>query len=92
MSNFPGGEKTLSIVLRSNLTRLVMALAFATSLLSASLSRGQYGPFAELPGNWNGDGTITFEDGKEERITCKAVYVVGAEGNELQQNLRGGFN
>jgi hypothetical protein len=87
-SNLLSSYGTASTVIASNRIRFVISLLFGTFLLFATASWAQYGPFAELPGNWNGEGKIVFEDGKHERIACKALYVVGADGNELQQNLR----
>ena len=67
--------------------------AVALSLLATHIY-GQQGaeaastPFAGLSGSWSGGGTVTLSDGANERIRCRAMYVVGNGGNQLQQNLR----
>lgn len=63
-------------------------LGLSLFLLLASPSWAQYGPFAELPGNWSGKGQVTFQDGRKGDIRCTALYVVSAEGNELTQTFR----
>jgi hypothetical protein len=45
-------------------------------------------PFAGLSGSWSGGGTVTLSGGANERIRCRAMYVVGNGGNQLQQSLR----
>ena len=64
----------------------VAAWAIALSLL-ASPSQAQPGPFAGLSGSWAGSGTIGMSDGTRERIRCRASYVVGGDGSNLQQRL-----
>ena len=56
-------------------------------MASVSASYAQTGPFSGLAGNWSGSGTITLDDGSNERIRCRATYAVGAGGNGLNQNL-----
>jgi len=46
------------------------------------------GPFANLGGAWSGTGQISFTDGRTERVRCRADYVVGAAGNQIEQRLR----
>jgi hypothetical protein len=68
-------------------------VAVALSLLATHIY-GQRGaeaastPFAGLSGSWSGGGTVTLSGGANERIRCRAMYVVGNGGNQLQQNLR----
>jgi hypothetical protein len=72
---------------RSRLAAVVVTLIFVCSPLFAQ--RGQQaGPFDGLVGNWSGAGTITLSSGANERIQCRATYVVGSRGAELQQTLR----
>ncbi|HET7886124.1 MAG TPA: hypothetical protein VFL62_07865 [Bradyrhizobium sp.] len=68
------------------------ALFAAATLLAASTwnSTGHTqgaGPFAGMAGVWSGGGTVTLDDGSNERIRCRATYAVGAGGNGLQQSL-----
>ncbi len=45
-------------------------------------------PFANLHGNWTGNGTITLSSGATERIRCRAKYVVENADRNMQQELR----
>lgn len=73
--------------------RFAMAVALALSLL-APQAHGQQraavasSPFSGLSGTWAGTGTVTLGNGEEERIRCRARYVVEAGGNALRQSLR----
>ncbi len=60
----------------------------AALLLFAATANADTGPFAGLAGNWAGGGTVSLGNGSKERISCRATYSVGADGNNLQQNLR----
>src|SRR5579859_7646224 len=53
-----------------------------------TLSSAQTGPFADLEGAWAGNGTISMNDGRTERIRCKAKYFVSPSGSNLDQQLR----
>ena len=63
----------------------------AVALLAASLfnasSHAQSGPFNGLAGVWSGAGTVTLDDGSNERIRCRATYAVGEAGHGLNQTL-----
>ena len=59
---------------------------FAT--LIATATSAWAGPFDSLSGSWSGGGTISMNDGHNERIRCKAVYEVTPSGIILHQNLR----
>ena len=45
-------------------------------------------PFANLHGNWTGNGTITLSSGATERIRCRVKYVVENADRNMQQELR----
>jgi hypothetical protein len=45
------------------------------------------GPFAGLAGTWKGVGKVLNEDGKSERIACRASYTVSSDGINLGQSL-----
>jgi len=45
------------------------------------------GPFLTFDGNWRGSGRVTGDDGKTERITCRASYSVPPSGMALSQSL-----
>jgi hypothetical protein len=62
-------------------------LALSLFLMVGSMSWAQYGPFAELPGNWAGEGQTFSGDKKELQLRCRAIYKVSERGNELTQDL-----
>jgi len=65
---------------------LIAAVAFFVA--SGSFAYAQTGPFAGMAGAWSGSGTITLDDGSNERIRCRAIYAVGGAGNSgLNLNL-----
>ena len=64
------------------------ALVLLLATPAAAQRAGNAGPFAGLAGSWSGSGTITLQNGGEERIRCRATYNVGDGGSSLQQNLR----
>jgi len=53
------------------------AVAFFLATLAAPASYAQSGgPYAGMAGNWHGGGTVTLDDGSNERIRCRAAYQV----------------
>jgi len=56
-------------------------------MLPGAAANAQAGPFAGMAGVWSGNGTITLEDGSNERIRCRATYAVSREGDGLNQSL-----
>ena len=44
------------------------------------------GPFAGMAGNWSGGGTVTLDDGSNERIRCRATYQVGGPNMEHESS------
>lgn len=80
---------------RSPISRAAYALALAAgvALLVAAFAPVSHaqrapGPFAGLAGAWNGSGRIEMQDGKGERIRCRARYSVSQAGEALVQELR----
>ena len=57
------------------------AVAFFMTSVAASTAYAQAsGPYAGMAGKWAGNGTVTLDDGSNERIRCRAVYdVAGAK-------------
>jgi hypothetical protein len=45
------------------------------------------GPFAGLAGTWKGVGKVVKEDGKSEKIACRASYAISPDGINLGQSL-----
>jgi hypothetical protein len=60
----------------------------AALMLPGAAARAQSAPFAGMAGVWSGAGSITLEDGSNERIRCRATYAVSGDGNGLNQSLR----
>jgi hypothetical protein len=53
------------------------AAAFFVTTLAAPAGYAQSsGPYAGMAGNWSGSGTVTLDDGSNERIRCRATYQV----------------
>lgn len=57
------------------------AVAFFMTSVAASTAYAQAsGPYAGMAGSWRGGGTVTLDDGSNERIRCRAIYdVAGAK-------------
>jgi hypothetical protein len=54
--------------------------------LAAPASHAQSGgPYAGMAGRWSGGGTVTLDDGSNERIRCRAVYEVA--GTKMDMSL-----
>src|SRR5260370_39806930 len=72
--------------LLADIRRLIFAVVtLFVALVPGSASYSQSGPFAGMAGNWSGGGTVTLDDGSNERIRCRATYAVGAGGSRLNQ-------
>jgi len=53
---------------------------FMTSVAASTVHAQASGPYAGMAGKWSGGGTVTLDDGSNERIRCRAIYdVVGAK-------------
>ena len=50
------------------------AAAFFMASLARRRPRAVRRPFAGMAGNWAGGGTVTLDDGSNERIRCRATY------------------
>lgn len=62
------------------------AVAFFMGIVSAPASYAQSGgPYAGMAGNWHGGGTVTLDDGSNERIRCRASYQVASP--KMDMNL-----
>ncbi len=53
---------------------------FMTSVAASTAHAQSSGPYAGMAGKWAGGGTVTLDDGSNERIRCRAIYdVAGAK-------------
>lgn len=78
----------MSSRLNGSLAGVALAtLAFLLSFPPTVLAQGPT-PFANLHGNWTGNGTITLSSGATERIRCRAKYIVENADRNMQQELR----
>jgi hypothetical protein len=79
----------MSLRIKSFFGRRMVALVFFAALaLGGAESRAQGSPFTGLAGTWSGTGTIALSNGTNERIRCRATYVVAPSGEGLQSSLR----
>jgi len=62
-------------------TRRLTAVVFFMTTIAAPMAHAQSsGPYAGMAGKWAGGGTVTLDDGSNERIRCRAIYdVAGAK-------------
>ncbi|MBP1297706.1 hypothetical protein M2192_002148 [Bradyrhizobium elkanii USDA 61] len=52
---------------------------------ASTAGHAQSGPFAGMAGTWSGGGSVSLDDGSNERIRCRATYQVG--GPRMTMNL-----
>src|SRR5258708_30799378 len=69
------------------MTPIKLAPAGLALALLLPIAHAAAGPFAALTGTWSGAGTISFSDGHEESLRCRANES-GGQGDNLQLNLR----
>jgi hypothetical protein len=62
------------------------AVAFFMTSVGASTAYAQTsGPYVGMAGSWRGGGTVTLDDGSNERIRCRATYDVA--GPKMDMSL-----
>lgn len=72
---------------------LFVATAIAVNMLvfpasiTASSAQGA-NPLSKLAGSWSGSGTIRFEGGQSERLTCRGYYTIKDGGAGIGLALR----
>src|SRR3954468_21264971 len=66
---------------------LPTAVLCTALMVPGAPATAQQAPFAGMAGVWSGNGSITLEDGSNERIRCRATYAVSPAGNGLNQSL-----
>jgi hypothetical protein len=79
-------KKFIGIVFARRLIFAAAMVLLASTWVNTGHAQSS-GPFAGMAGVWSGGGTVTLDDGSNERIRCRATYAVGAGGNGLQQTL-----
>lgn len=61
----------------SSLARILtvlLAISASDAAVAQGAARGGASPFPQLAGSWTGGGQARFEDGKSERLSCRAYY------------------
>jgi hypothetical protein len=83
----PVSKTSRTSELFANTRRLTFAaVAFFVTSAAASTAYAQAsGPYAGMAGKWAGGGTVTLDDGSNERIRCRAVYDVA--GPKMDMSL-----
>jgi hypothetical protein len=66
---------------------IAMALLFALPFSTAAMA-GNETPFAQLSGNWHGGGKVRYNDGSNERLSCRGKYSQKSGGTELRLAIR----
>jgi hypothetical protein len=67
--------------------KLAPAGLLLASLCFPTVADAATGPFAALTGNWSGSGMISFSDGHQENLRCRASES-SSQGVDLQLTLR----
>lgn len=60
-----------------------LTFAAVAFFMAASPSHAQSSTFAGMAGTWSGGGTVTLDDGSNERIRCRATYKVAGSSMEM---------
>lgn len=68
-------------------TLIAASLAASPLVASSALAQGA-SPLAQLTGSWRGSGTVRFEGGQSERLSCRGYYTAKDGGTGLGLALR----
>jgi len=81
------GYRVLSSLTRKALPLLALILAAALASPAETAAPKPTGnPFDQLKGYWRGGGTVTPNDGKAEKVSCRVTYNVA--GSNVSQTMR----
>lgn len=69
-------------------TAAKLTAALALALLTAWPASAVPTPFEAVKGSWVGGGSLSFKDGRSEKLDCNAYYTGSADGNALTTALR----
>jgi hypothetical protein len=64
------------------------AVLLASLGLAGSVQAAPISPFSAMAGSWSGGGSLSTNDGMQERLRCRASYDVAGSGAELRLNLK----
>lgn len=65
------------------MSKIVKVLCAAIAIGLSAASPANAGPFDALAGQWSGGGTVSYTDGSNERLQCKARYDVRSDSLKL---------
>jgi hypothetical protein len=65
--------------------KIAIALMFALPLPAAAENST---PFSQLAGSWHGGGSVRYNDGSNEHLTCRGTYNSKSGGSELTLVIR----
>jgi len=68
--------------------RAAVAAALVGAVVLIGPPAAAAGPFAQLDGTWSGSGSIKLDDGKSERLKCRAYYTPKSGGAAIGLALR----
>jgi hypothetical protein len=63
------------------------AMAAAVLVAACPVARADPDGFAAFAGSYRGSGVVLVNDGRRERITCRATGAVGGGGRTISQNI-----
>jgi len=71
--------------LASGFAALALAVGF---LLTPNGAAAIAGPFSDMAGEWSGSGKLTYTNGTNERLRCRANYTVRRNGDTVDLSIR----
>ena len=74
------------MIVRSAPGSTVLALAIGL-LLAQSGAPAIAGPFSSMTGEWSGSGKLTYTNGTNERLRCRANYTVRRNGDTVDLSI-----
>ena len=76
-------------MIRHSFAAALIAVAMLASPASIVASSAQgVNPLSKLAGSWSGSGTVRFEGGQSERLTCRGHYTIKNGGAGIGLALR----
>ncbi len=63
-------------------------LALSLGLAGGAAQAVMMSPFRAMAGSWVGGGTLSMDNGEQERLRCRAAYNVAGGGEALRLNIR----
>ncbi len=67
--------------------RFVAVLLCSLPFVTGAFAQGAT-PFSQLAGSWHGGGSVRYNDGSNEHVTCRGTYSQKSGGTELTLAIR----